>query len=247
MIWSRRNFKVVASLLASLYVGLLLVLVSPLDAVSQSSKKPLRRTANQVDETEKGSESSHCLELGTGEWLSQERIVFISHEITADLAERVIGQLLFLDAQAPGQDIYLYINSLGGDVNAGLAIYDVMRSLRSSIVTVTLGQASSMASILLAGGTKGKRLALPNTRVMIHQPSSYGAGVQASDIAIEAKEIVYLRSKLNQLLVESTGQPLKRIETDTDRDFYLSAQEAKAYGLVDQVVNRLPSASNPLK
>lgn len=160
------------------------------------------------------------------------------------MAEHIVSRLLYLDSQAPGKDIYLYINSSGGEIEAGLAIYDTMRSLRSNIVTVSLGEASSMASILLAGGTKGKRLALPNARIMIHQPFTGVQGL-ASDIAIEAKEILYLRGVLNRLLAESTGQPLKRIEVDTDRDFYLSAEQAKAYGLIDKVINKLPSASRP--
>lgn len=160
------------------------------------------------------------------------------------MAEAVIAQLLYFDSQAPGKDIYLYINSSGGEVTAGLSMYDTMRSLRSNVVTVCLGEASSMASILLAGGTKGKRLALPNSRIMIHQPSTGVQGL-ASDIAIEAKEILYLRGVLNRLLVESTGQPLKRIETDTDRDFFMSAEQAKAYGIIDQVIKKLPSASHP--
>jgi ATP-dependent Clp protease protease subunit len=160
------------------------------------------------------------------------------------MAESVVSQLLYLDSQAPEKDIYLYINSGGGGINAGLAIYDTMRSLRSQVVTVSLGEASSMASFLLAGGTKGKRLALPNSRIMIHQPLG-GANGQASDLAIVAKEILYLRSLLNRLLAEFTGQPLKRIEADTDRDFYMSAEEAKAYGIIDKVLSKLPSRSYP--
>ncbi|MGQ9869479.1 ATP-dependent Clp protease proteolytic subunit [Leptodesmis sp.] len=130
--------------------------------------------------------------------------------------------MLYLDRKSPGKDIYLYINSSGGDITAGLAIYDTIRSLQSDVVTVGLGEASSMASILLASGTKGKRVASPHTRIMIHQPWS-GVTERASDIAIEAKEILYLRSLLNRLLSEMTGQPLKRIEVDTDRDFYMFA------------------------
>lgn len=184
-------------------------------------------------------------DMGVDAWLLKERIIYISGEITAELAGTVTSQLLYLNAQAPERDIYLYINSVGGEITAGLAIYDTMRSLRSNVVTVCLGEASSMASILLAGGTRGKRVALANSRVMIHQPMSGVAG-QASDIAIEAKEIIYLRNLLNRLLAELTGQPLKRIELDTDRDFFMSAQEARTYGIVDQIVNRLPSSSYPL-
>lgn len=187
--------------------------------------------------------SSH--DLGLDEWLKKERIVMLSGEIGPELAQAIIAQLLYLDAQAPGKDIYIYINSPGGEIASGMAIYDTMQALRSPIVTVTLGEASSMASVLLAGGTKGKRFALPNARIMIHQPLS-GVQGQASDIAIEAKEVLYLKGSLNQLLANLSGQPLKRVELDTDRDFYMSAQEAKAYGLVDQVLNHLPSALRPL-
>lgn len=246
MSWNPLNGKTIAGLIASLGVGLLLMTLSATDAIARSARKPLLRIpSSQSAESIKSPENEQCSDLGVMEWLTRERIVFLSNEIEASLSERVIAELLYLDAQSPGKDIYLYINSPGGDVTAGLAIYDVMRSLRSDIVTVTVGEASSMASLLLAGGTRGKRFALPNTRLMIHQPSS-GVGGPASDIAIEAKEIVFLKNKLNLMLAELTGQPLKRIEIDTDRDFYLSAQEAKAYGLVDHVVNRLPSASNPV-
>jgi len=180
-------------------------------------------------------------------WLLKERIVFLSSEIDGALAEKVMTQLLYLDAIAPGKDIYLYLNSPGGEIPAGMAIYDTLRSLRSDVVTVSIGSSMSMASLLLAAGTKGKRLALPNTRIMIHQPllpRVYITG-QASEVAIEAKELLYLKRKLGQLMADLTGQPLSRIEADSDRDFYLSAQEAKAYGLVDRVVHQLPSASRP--
>lgn len=177
-------------------------------------------------------------------WLTQQRVVFLTGEVTAELAELVVAQLMELDSQDPGKDIYLYINSPGGEIASGLAIYDVMQALRSPVVTVGMGQSSSMGSFLLAAGTKGKRFVLPNARIMIHQPlgGSYG---QASDIAIAAKEILYYKTKLNQLLASMTGQPLSRIQADTDRDFFMSAQEAKTYGLVDQVVSRPPSATNP--
>lgn len=200
----------------------------------------------QVFKSNTSSEDDQQINVGVDEWLLKERIVALSGEVTYDSAERVVTQLLFLDAKAPGTDIYLYINSSGGDITSGLAIYDVMRSLRSNVVTVSLGESSSMASLLLAGGTRGKRLALPSSRIMIHQPLSYGVSGQASDIEISAKEILYARTILNRLLAELTGQPLKRIVVDTDRDFFMSAQEAKDYGIVDKVVNRLPSASRPL-
>jgi len=169
--------------------------------------------------------------------------VFLMGVVDSTQAQVVISELLYLDAQAPGKDIFLYINSPGGDINSGLAIYDVMRSLRSNVVTVAMGEASSMASFLLAGGTKGKRFTLPSARIMIHQPLSEAYG-QASDIALEAKEILFLKDKLNRMLAEMTGQSLKKIETDSDRNFFMSAQEAKAYGLVDQVIGRPPSASD---
>jgi ATP-dependent Clp protease protease subunit len=209
--------------------------------------KNFKRSQPKLNQTEapKASPSDRDRDapVGVGDWLSQERIIFLSGKITPELAEGVVSQLLYLDAQAPGKDIYLYINSGGGEINAGLAIYDTMRALRSNVVTVCLGEASSMASLLLAGGTKGKRLALPNSRIMIHQPL-YGVDGQASDLAIAAKEILYLKGLLNRLLAEFTGQPLKRIEIDTDRDFFMSVEQAKAYGLIDQVITKLP-ASRP--
>jgi ATP-dependent Clp protease, protease subunit len=180
------------------------------------------------------------------EWLLNERTIVISKKIDDELAETIIPQLLYLDRKASGKDIYLYINSPGGDITSGMAIYDAMRSLKSDVVTVSVGQSSSMASILLADGTKGKRFALPNSRIMIHQPLLIGFyGGQATEVEIEAKEILYQRKQINSLLFGFTGQPLKRIEIDTERDFYMSAQEAKAYSIVDQVVNQLPSASRP--
>ncbi len=230
-------------LITSLLIGIL----NPLSSEIAFGKN-LKRSPPRLNQTEAPkavtSASDRKPSTSIGEWLSDERIVFVSGEIAADMAENIIAQLLFLDAQAPGKDIYLYINSSGGDITAGLAMYDTMRSLRSNVVTVSLGEASSMASLLLAGGTKGKRFALPNSRIMIHQPLG-GTWGQASEIAIAAKEILYLRSVLNRLLAESTGQPLKRIEVDSDRDFYLSAEQAKAYGIIDKVVSKLPSASRP--
>ena len=229
-------------LIASLLIGIL----SPLSS-EIAFGKDFKRSQPRLNQTEvpKVAQSESDRNTSTiDEWLSEERIVFVTGEIAHEMAESVIAQLLYLDSQAPGKDIYLYINSNGGDINAGLSMYDTMRSLRSNVVTVSLGEASSMASLLLAGGTQGKRLALPNSRIMIHQPLG-GTWGQASEIAIATKEILYLRSVLNRLLAESTGQPLKRIEVDTDRDFYLSAEQAKAYGIIDKVINKLPSASRP--
>lgn len=178
------------------------------------------------------------------EWLLNERVIVLSKEIDDELAEVIIPQLLYLDHKAPGKDIYLYINSPGGDITSGMAIYDAMRSLKSDVVTVSVGQSSSMASILLAGGTKGKRLALPSARIMIHQPLG-GTWGQATAVEIEVKELLYFKKRLNALLADFTGQSLKRIELDTERDFYMSAQEAKAYGLVDKIITQLPSSSRP--
>jgi ATP-dependent Clp protease, protease subunit len=230
-------------LIASLWLSVL----NPFSSEIAFSKE-FKRSHFKLNQTEAPKvgqpDSDRKNSSNVGEWLSGERIVFITGEIDAAMAESVIAQLLYLDSQAPGKDIYLYINSGGGSITAGLAIYDTMRALRSNVVTVSLGEASSMASLLLAGGTQGKRLALPNSRIMIHQPLG-GTSGQASEIAIEAKEILYLRSRLNQLLAESTGQPLKKIEGNTDRNLYMSADQAKAYGIIDKVVNKLPSASQP--
>jgi ATP-dependent Clp protease protease subunit len=174
--------------------------------------------------------------------LLKQRIIVISEPINDDLAKRVISQLLYLDSQATGKDIYLYINSPGGLVSSGMAIYDTMQSLRSDIVTVSTGLSASMASILLAGGTKGKRFSLPHSRIMIHQALA-GGSTQSADIEIQAKELLFWKQKLNQLLAKLTGQPLKRVEADTERDFFMSAQEAKAYGIIDQVINKRPAST----
>lgn len=228
---------------ASLFIGVLTPFRSEV-----AFGKNFQRSQPKLNQTEipkaAPSDSDRNNTVGVDEWISNERIVFISGEINAEMAEHVVSQLLYLDSQAPGKDIYLYITSGGGDIKPGLAIYDTMRALRSNVVTVSLGEASSMASFLLAGGTRGKRLALPNSRIMIHQPLG-GTWGQASEIAIAAKEILYLRSLLNRLLAEFTGQPLKRIEVDSDRDFFMSAEQAKAYGIIDKVINKLPSASHP--
>lgn len=236
---SSRAFLLVASLL----IGILNPLSS--EVVLGKSFQRSQPKLNQTDVPKAApSESDRSNTVDVDGWIANERIIFLSGRIDAEMAERVISQLLYLDSQAPQKDIYLYINSGGGEISSGLAIYDTMRALRSNVVTVCLGEASSMASILLVSGTKGKRLSLPNSRIMIHQPL-FGVDGQASDLAIAAKEILYLRSLLNRLLAEFTGQLLKRIEVDTDRDFYMSAEEAKAYGIVDKVINKLPSASHP--
>ncbi|WP_277865308.1 ATP-dependent Clp endopeptidase proteolytic subunit ClpP [Candidatus Synechococcus calcipolaris] len=180
--------------------------------------------------------------------LLRERIIFLGGSggsgrgIDDTVADSIVAQLLFLDAEDPERDIYLYINSPGGSVTAGMAIYDTMKHVRPDVCTLCFGLAASMGAFLLSGGTPGKRMALPHSRIMIHQPLG-GAQGQAVDIEIQAREILYHKRKLNQLLASHTGQPMERIETDTERDFFMSADEAKAYGLIDQVVNRqsLPS------
>ena len=175
--------------------------------------------------------------------LLRERIVFLGTPVDDVVADSIVAQLLFLDAEDPEKDIQLYINSPGGSVTAGMAIYDTMQQIRPDVVTICFGLAASMGAFLLTAGTAGKRMSLPSARIMIHQPLG-GAQGQAVDIEIQAKEILYHKSKLNQLLAHHTGKPLERIEADTERDFFMSAVEAKNYGLIDQVISRqnLPKA-----
>lgn len=170
--------------------------------------------------------------------LLKDRIIFLGSAINDEIANLLIAQLLFLESEDPEKDINFYINSPGGIVTAGLAVYDTMQYIKPDIATVCIGQASSMGAVLLTAGAKGKRYSLPNSRIMIHQPLGGSQG-QASDIAIQAKEILRIRDKLNDIIVTHTGQPLDKIEKDTDRDFFMSGQEAKEYGLIDTVmVNR---------
>jgi ATP-dependent Clp protease, protease subunit len=169
--------------------------------------------------------------------LLRERIVFLGTPVDDAVADSIVAQLLFLDAEDPERDIQLYINSPGGSVTAGMAIYDTMQQVRPDVVTICYGLAASMGAFLLAGGAKGKRLSLPSSRIMIHQPLG-GAQGQAVDIEIQAKEILHHKRTLNELLAYHTGQPIEKIETDTERDFFMSAEEAKTYGLIDQVVSR---------
>lgn len=169
--------------------------------------------------------------------LLRERIVFLGTQVDENLANTITAQMLFLDAEDPEKDIQLYINSPGGSVTAGMAIYDTMQQVRPDVVTICYGLAASMGAFLLSGGAKGKRMSLPSSRIMIHQPLG-GAQGQAVDIEIQAKEILYHKRKLNELLAEHTSQPLERIEIDTERDFFMSAEEAKNYGLIDQVITR---------
>lgn len=167
--------------------------------------------------------------------LLKDRIIFLGEEVTDVSASLIVAQLLFLESEDPSKDISLYINSPGGSVTAGMAIYDTMHYIKCDVSTICLGMAASMGAFLLAGGAKGKRLALPNAEVMIHQPSG-GAQGQATDINIVAEHITKTKKKLNQILAANTGKPLEVIEQDTERDYYMSAEEAVAYGLIDRVI-----------
>ena len=167
--------------------------------------------------------------------LLRERIIFLGEEIDDEMANSIVAQLLVLDAENPEKDIMMYINSPGGVITAGLAIYDTMKHIRADVCTICLGEAASMGAFLLSGGTKGKRMALPSARIMIHQPLG-GARGQATDIEIEAKEILRMKKELNTLLAEHTGQTVEKIYADTERDNYMSAQEAVEYGLIDKVI-----------
>jgi ATP-dependent Clp protease, protease subunit len=169
--------------------------------------------------------------------LLRERIIFLGTPIDDAVANSIVAQLLFLDAEDSEKDIQLYINSPGGSVYAGMAIYDTIQQIRPDVVTICFGLAASMGAFLLTSGTQGKRMSLPDSRIMIHQPLG-GAQGQAIDIEIQAREILYIKGKLNQLMSEHTGQALERIEEDTERDFFMSAEEAKTYGLIDQVISR---------
>ncbi|MFZ2129691.1 MAG: ATP-dependent Clp endopeptidase proteolytic subunit ClpP [Fusicatenibacter saccharivorans] len=167
--------------------------------------------------------------------LLNDRIIFLGEEVTDVSANLIVAQLLFLESEDPGKDIHMYINSPGGSVSAGLAIYDTMQYIKCDVSTICIGMAASMGAILLAGGTKGKRMALPNSEIMIHQPSG-GAQGQATEIKIVAEQILKTKRKLNEILAANTGKPLEQIEIDTERDNYMSAEEAKAYGLIDNVI-----------
>lgn len=176
--------------------------------------------------------------------LLRERIIFLGQEVTADSANLIVAQMLFLEADDPEKDIYLYINSPGGSVSAGLGLYDTMNHIRPDVATICVGLAASMGAFLLSAGAKGKRMILPNARVMIHQPSG-GAQGQATDIEIQAKEILYLKTMLNEAMAKHTGQTLEKIKEDTERDFFMSPQEAMEYGLVDQVIDRHAVGARP--
>jgi len=169
--------------------------------------------------------------------LLRERIVFLGDEIDDELANSIVAQLLFLDSENPEKDIMLYINSPGGAITAGLAIYDTMQHIRADVSTICLGEAASMGAFLLSSGAKGKRMALPGARIMIHQPLG-GARGQATDIEIEAREILRMKKMLNEMLANNCSQPIEKVKEDTERDYYLSAHEAKEYGLIDKVVEK---------
>jgi len=178
--------------------------------------------------------------------LLKERVIFIVGPVEDHMANLVVAQLLFLEAENPDKDINIYINSPGGVVTAGLSIIDTMHFIKPDVSTLCIGQAASMGAHLLAAGTKGKRYALPNSRVMIHQPSGGSQGM-ASDIEIQAKEILYLRERLNKMLSDWTGQPVEKIGRDVERDFFLSAESAKEYGIIDEVLHRRTAAVTPIK
>jgi ATP-dependent Clp protease protease subunit len=193
-----------------------------------------------VEQTSRGERSYDIFSR-----LLKDRIVFIGSGIDDDVANLVIAQLLFLEAEDPDKDVNLYINSPGGYVTAGMAIYDTMQFVKPQVATVCIGQASSMAAVLLAGGAAGKRTALPNARVLIHQPMG-GAKGQATEIEIHAREIIRMREELNKIIAKHTGQPLSRIAADTERDFFMSAEQAKTYGIIDTVVEKRSLPARPL-
>ena len=186
-----------------------------------------------VEQTSKGERSYDIYSR-----LLKERIIFLAEEVNDVSASLVVAQLLFLDAEDPGKDIHLYINSPGGSVTAGMAIYDTIQYIKSDVCTICIGMAASMGAFLLAAGTKGKRYALPNSTIMIHQPLG-GVQGQASDIKIHTEYLLKVKEKLNKILSENTGKPLEQVEKDTDRDNFLSSVEAKEYGLIDEVMNSI--------
>lgn len=176
--------------------------------------------------------------------LLKDRIIFLGTPINDDIANLIIAQILFLESEDPDKDIMLYINSPGGHVTAGLAIYDTVQYVRCPIATICMGQAASMGALLLAAGTKGKRYSLPHSRILIHQPLGGFSG-QASDIDIQAKEILRTRERLNEILARHTGQPIDKVRNDTDRDYFMSAMESKEYGIVDEVIVQKKDSSGP--
>ena len=185
-----------------------------------------------VEQTNKGERSYDIYSR-----LLKDRIIFLSGEIDDLTANLVVAQMIFLEAEDPDKDIYMYINSPGGSVSAGMAIYDTMQYVKCDVTTICIGLAASMGAFLLAAGTKGKRKALPNAEIMIHQPLG-GAQGQATDIEIQAKQILKIKEKMSKILSENTGKPLEQIKMDTERDYYMSSEEAREYGVVDEVINR---------
>ena len=185
-----------------------------------------------VEQTNKGERSYDIYSR-----LLKDRIIFLTGEINDLTADLVVAQLIFLEAEDPDKDIYMYINSPGGSVSAGMAIYDTMQYVKCDVTTICIGLAASMGAFLLAAGTKGKRKALPNAEIMIHQPLG-GAQGQATDIEIQAKQILKIKEKMSKILSENTGNPLEQIKMDTERDYYMSSEEAREYGVVDEVINR---------
>lgn len=183
-----------------------------------------------VEQTNRGERSYDIFSR-----LLKERIIFLGGEVTDVTADLIVAQLLFLEAEDPEKDIQIYINSPGGSVSAGFAIFDTMQYIKPNVSTICIGRAASMGAFLLAAGEKGKRFALPNADIMIHQPLG-GAQGQASDIKIQAEKIIQIRERINKILSERTGQPIEKITIDTDRDYYMTAQEAVAYGIIDEVV-----------
>lgn len=218
---------------------------------SQPSVASMTTYSTQIVSSQQGILPTVVEQSGRGERafdiysrLLRERIIFLGTAIDDQVADSVVAQLLFLEAEDPEKDIQIYINSPGGSVTAGMAIYDTMQQVAPDVVTICFGLAASMGAFLLSGGTPGKRLSLPNSRIMIHQPLG-GAQGQAIDIEIQAKEILYHKAKLNELLAGHTGQPLDRIEADTERDFFMSAAEAQEYGIIDRVLPTV-SQSRPI-
>ncbi|BFM38648.1 ATP-dependent Clp protease proteolytic subunit [Synechocystis sp. LKSZ1] len=181
-----------------------------------------------------GSQYERWIDIYTR--LSQERIIFLGQEVNDSIANRIVAFLLYLDSEDPSKPIYLYINSPGGSVTAGMAIYDTMQYIKSEVITICVGLAASMGAFLLAAGSPGKRLALPHARIMIHQPMGGTGRRQATDIEIEAKEILRIRQQLNEIMAQRTGQTIEKIAKDTDRDYFMSAAEAVEYGLIDKVI-----------
>jgi ATP-dependent Clp protease, protease subunit len=214
---------------------------------SISSLSPAAASLNQVQNllpvvVEQSGRGERAFDIYSR--LLRERIVFLGTPVDGQVADSIVAQLLYLDAEDPEKDVQLYINSPGGSVTAGMAIYDTMQQIRPDVMNICFGLAASMGAFLLCAGAKGKRLSLPSSRIMIHQPLG-GAQGQAVDIAIQAKEILYHKSRLNELIAYHTGQPIERIEADTERDFYMSAADAKQYQLIDDVIEQHALSVHP--